>query len=247
MLGIISPTSGLNAILGAAARRTWLVSARQSPLRRLAAAYRMGCRRRCQPKRPTREVAEPAPSATGSLISGNTIGMRRVFSSKAEIERGLVATITSGLMAVNSATCPRFWTQRSRWSEGRGPRGIRTSKARTRTQSQARVSQALERIRQLAVPSHTRGRSRMRESRTYGSGRGACHETHVPTATEAARLHCGACRRDGFRPIAARAQQQAERIRHVGVLAGHEKYLPEFDGLREQLRELGYIEGKSCH
>ena len=52
------------------------------------------------------------------------------------------------------------------------------------TQSQARVSQALERIRQL-VPSHTRGRSRMRESRTYGSGRGACHETHVPTATTA--------------------------------------------------------------
>src|SRR6187402_3682760 len=50
------------------------------------------------------------------------------------------------------------------------------------TQNQARVSQALERIRQL-VPSHTRGRSRMRESRTYGSGRGACHETHVPTAT----------------------------------------------------------------
>ena len=24
----------------------------------------------------------------------------------------------------------------------------------------------------------------MRESRTYGSGRGACHEMHVPTATE---------------------------------------------------------------
>ena len=45
-------------------------------------------------------------------------------------------------------------------------------------------------------------------------------------------------------PLAARAQQ-AERIRHVGVLAGHEKYLPEFHGLREQLRELGYIEGKN--
>src|SRR5512144_415396 len=55
------------------------------------------------------------------------------------------------------------------------------------TQNQARVSQALERIRQL-VPSPTRGRSRMRESRTYGSGRGACHETHVPTATTA-RVH----------------------------------------------------------
>ena len=50
------------------------------------------------------------------------------------------------------------------------------------TQSQARVTNALERIRPLS-PSHTRGGSRMRESRTYGSGRGACDETHVPTAT----------------------------------------------------------------
>ena len=50
-------------------------------------------------------------------------------------------------------------------------------------QNQARVSQALECIRQL-VPSHTRGRSRMRESRTYGSGRGARDE-RVPTATTA--------------------------------------------------------------
>ena len=47
------------------------------------------------------------------------------------------------------------------------------------TPSQARVSKALERIRRL-VPLPTRGRSRMRKSRTYGSGRGACDETHVP-------------------------------------------------------------------
>ena len=37
----------------------------------------------------------------------------------------------------------------------------------------------------------------MRESRTYGSGRGACDETHVPTATTARILHaarqCGGC------------------------------------------------------
>jgi hypothetical protein len=52
------------------------------------------------------------------------------------------------------------------------------------TQSQVRVSKALERIRRL-VPLPTRGRSRMRESRTYGSGRGACDDTHVPTATAA--------------------------------------------------------------
>ena len=37
--------------------------------------------------------------------------------------------------------------------------------------SQARVTKALERIRQL-LPSHTRGGSRVRESREHGSGRG---------------------------------------------------------------------------
>src|SRR5262249_57955493 len=58
------------------------------------------------------------------------------------------------------------------------------------TQSQARVTNALERIRPLS-PSYTRGGSRMRESRTYGSVRGACDETHVPTATAPrARCHC---------------------------------------------------------
>ena len=63
------------------------------------------------------------------------------------------------------------------------------------TQSQARVTNALERIRPVS-PSHTRGGSRMRESRTYGSVRGACDETHVPTAT-AARVHHAAWRRGG--------------------------------------------------
>src|ERR1700682_3770172 len=41
-----------------------------------------------------------------------------------------------------------------------------------RTQSRESVSQALGRIRQV-LPSSTRGGSRMRESRTYGSVRGA--------------------------------------------------------------------------
>ena len=41
-----------------------------------------------------------------------------------------------------------------------------------RTQSRISVSQALERMRQ-AIAVWTRGRSRMRESRTYGSVRGA--------------------------------------------------------------------------
>src|SRR5262249_41971755 len=48
------------------------------------------------------------------------------------------------------------------------------------TQSQARVTNALERIRPLS-PSYTRGGSRMRESRTYGSVRGrAMKRTSLP-------------------------------------------------------------------
>ena len=46
----------------------------------------------------------------------------------------------------------------------------------------------------------------MRESRTYGSVRGACDETHVPTAT-AARVHHAARRRGGG--VAARGARAA--------------------------------------
>ena len=77
-------------------------------------------------------------------------------------------------------------TQRSWWSEGRGPRGMRTSKARTGLragQACHRRRNAYGKRRVIALPSLTRGGSRMRESRTYGSVRGACDETHVPTAT----------------------------------------------------------------
>jgi hypothetical protein len=39
----------------------------------------------------------------------------------------------------------------------------------------------------------------MRASRTYGSGRGACDETHVPTATPAPQVHHAARRGGGVR------------------------------------------------
>jgi hypothetical protein len=45
-------------------------------------------------------------------------------------------------------------------------------------------------------------------------------------------------------PLAARAQQ-SERMRRIGVLAAHERHVPEFEGLRDQLRELGYVEGRN--
>ena len=105
------------------------------------------------------------------------------------------------------------------------------------------MSQALERIRQL-VPSHTRGRSRMRESRTYGSGRGACHETHVPTATTA-RVHHAARRRGGAWPLAARAQQPTMPV--IGFLdqpiAG--RFCRSVARVSAGLKETGYVEGEN--
>ena len=134
--------------------------------------------------------------------------------------------------------------QRSRWSEGRGPRGIRTSKARTGTRTRLACHGAGAYTATCA--SHTRGRSRMRESRTYGSGRGACHEMHVPTATEA-RVHCGACWRGGF--MAARsAGQQAEPIRRIGVLFGPEddpQVKAQLAAFRNGLEKLGWSEGRN--
>ena len=53
-----------------------------------------------------------------------------------------------------------------------GTKGNANQQSTSRTQSRTSVSQALERIRQ-AIAVVTRGRSRMREFRTYGSVRGA--------------------------------------------------------------------------
>ena len=56
----------------------------------------------------------------------------------------------------------------------------------------------------------------MRESRTYGSGRGACHEMHVPTATSgASSSRCSAARRRRGRSRRARS---SSAMRRIGVL-----------------------------
>src|SRR5438067_11374580 len=74
-----------------------------------------------------------------------------------------------------------------------GTKGNAGQQSTCRAQNRIRVSQAPDRMRQLLAV-WTRGGSRMRESRTYGSVLGACDETHVPTATEA-RIHDAARRR----------------------------------------------------
>ena len=63
-------------------------------------------------------------------------------------------------------------TQRSRWSEGRGPRGMRTSKARTGLRARLACHRRWS-VYGKQLPSYTRGGSRMREGRPYGSVRGA--------------------------------------------------------------------------
>jgi putative tryptophan/tyrosine transport system substrate-binding protein len=45
-------------------------------------------------------------------------------------------------------------------------------------------------------------------------------------------------------PLAAHAQQ-AEPMRRIGVLAGQENHLPEFEAFRKQLQDLAYVEGKN--
>src|SRR5436190_3689957 len=86
-----------------------------------------------------------------------------------------------------------------------GTKGNASQQSTCRAQSRISVSQALDRMRQLLAV-WTRGGSRMRESRTYGSVRGACDETHVPTATSP-RVHIAVRRRGGG--LAARGARAA--------------------------------------
>src|SRR5437660_12336331 len=85
-----------------------------------------------------------------------------------------------------------------------GTKGNASQQSTCRAQSRISVSQAPDRMRQLLAV-WTRGGSRMRESRTYGSVRGACDETHVPTATLSQPAH-GACCRTWVRYSPARPE-----------------------------------------
>ena len=85
----------------------------------------------------------------------------------------------------------------------------------------------------------------MRESRTYGSGRGACHEMHVPTATTA-RVHHAARRRGGV--AAGGTGAAAGDAGDLGLpcslrLRGSIRDAI-WSAFRGGMRELGYVEGR---
>src|SRR5205823_9448419 len=89
-----------------------------------------------------------------------------------------------------------------------GTKGNAGQQSTCRAQNRISVSQAPDRMRQLLAV-WTRGGSRMRESRTYGSVRGARDETRVPTATTA-HVHHAARRHGGMAARGARAAGRAD-------------------------------------
>src|SRR6516164_1845686 len=107
-----------------------------------------------------------------------------------------------------------------------------------RTQSRVRVSQALDCIRQVFAV-RTRGKSRMRESCTYGSVRGARGNSRPYRDRRAFITLLGGAT---AWPLVGRAQQPV--IGWLGA-ASPSGYLPYLTAFHQGLDQTGYIEGRN--
>ncbi len=109
-----------------------------------------------------------------------------------------------------------------------------------RAQNRISVSQALDCMRQ-ALAVWTRGRSRMRESCTYGSVRGALsNERPYRDRREFITILGGAA----AWPIGTYAQQAGRELR-VGLVGIQPPDAPIYVAFRKRMGELGYQEGKN--
>jgi hypothetical protein len=101
-----------------------------------------------------------------------------------------------------------------------GTKGNVDQQSTCRTQSRISVSQALERIRKVqnALPSHTRGGSRMRESRTYGSVRGALSNERPYRVRAAAKV--GRSSEDHYAEACSSGGPDDRTSRHTDPSAG---------------------------
>ena len=84
----------------------------------------------------------------------------------------------------------------------------------------------------------------MRESRTYGSGRGACDETHVPTATSR-RQFISAPRRRGGGVGRSRRARSTPAMPVIGFLAASPPDPRLVAAFRGGLAEAGFVEGRN--
>src|SRR4029079_16829394 len=136
-------------------------------------------------------------------------------------------------------------SQRCRWSEGRGPRGIRTSKARTGLRTRLACHRRWSVYGSLCRHTPETGAVCGKAARTDLGGGRAVKRTSPPLQRRAFITLLGGA---AAWPLAARAQQ-SERMRRIAVLVGLAENDPEMKerlaGLRQGLEKLGWAEGRN--